>query len=420
MSTEAPRCLVFEDGDDWIVYAPASQAVMRVNSAAADKFRDMPDTGGVMTKTVESDAFLPTDVTISCTAACANACVYCYGTPAHAMHDRLDLDFCRAGVDFAAANAKAAGIPMRAFFHGVGEPTLYWTLFQDCVRAVREASERRDVPAQINLCTSGQLNHAQAYWISEHLDCVHISFDGLPDIQRQQRPRKDGRDSVAPPVYLGKALVRAGKPLTIKVTVTDLGVHKMKEIVEYAAAEFGRVTVDFCEMVGLAWTCDAIAQPADPEVFVANFVEALDRGRKLGVVVQHPTVSLNTLSTGSYKQMNHFCLAPPQSVIMFYDTPGEGGSHPESGKYGHFDPADGRIHFDHETRKTLARSDTPAGCRVCPCRYTCGVTSGVRGRIGDAERDYHQICYQRVEILKELVRRITPKRSTPKKEVSHA
>ena len=42
---QLPRCLVFPDGDDWIVFGPRSLLALRVNAEAAARFRDLPDPG---------------------------------------------------------------------------------------------------------------------------------------------------------------------------------------------------------------------------------------------------------------------------------------------------------------------------------------------------------------------------------------
>jgi sulfatase maturation enzyme AslB (radical SAM superfamily) len=412
-----PNCLVFPDGQDWIVFAPLSRLLMRTNATVADRFRNFVDTGERPGKSAplptvsETHEFAPNYVTISCTNRCANRCVYCYGTPAHRNASHLNIDFCHEALQLVGQQAKEHQHAVHVSFHGVGEPTLVWPLFTKCVEMVRRTQEQYEIRVHITLCTSGQVSEEKARWIILQLDEVHVSLDGPSDIQNAQRPRADGRDSLEGPLRLARAVREAGKPIRVKTTVTSLSVGRMVEIVEFVASELGRVRLDFGAMFAPVWVDTRLIRPPQPEEFAAQFGRALDRGRKLGVQVRHPEVAPSTLAQSHPSIVSsHFCLAPPNIITAFYDVPNEGSGNPELGAYGWYDSATKSLRFDHEKRRELERQQASEECLGCPCSVNCLGPGGVKGRMpgkpGVAEPD----CRARVGVLRELLRRAVPRR----------
>ncbi|HUJ10664.1 MAG TPA: radical SAM protein [Verrucomicrobiae bacterium] len=415
---DAPKCLVFPDGDDWIVYAPVSHLVLRSNEAGAQRFRGFVDVGSNLGEpsappepSRDELGFPPTNVTIMTSNMCGQRCVYCYGTPAHANRSVLNQEFCRVALELMATRAREARQPVRAFFHGVGEPTFAWTCFQECVGIVRETGDRSGVPTFLRLCSGGQISDQQAEWIAEHFDEVNVSLDGPRDIQNRQRPRQDGRDSFDGPLRLARAVVKRGKKLCMKTTVTELTVHRTGEIVEFVAREIGRVRLDLCMMFQTPWVDTDAAQPPLWQQYVAEFGKALDLGARLGVKVRHPTISFESLCSGySFNVATHFCLAPPNIVTSFFDVPEEGAGTPSAGAYGWYDAATRTLHFDHDKRRRLEEQQALSECRCCACGPACLGAAGVKGRVPREVTVLGPVCQARIGVLKELLRRVVPKR----------
>ena len=417
-----PNCLIFQDGGEWIVFAPLSRLVMRVNRTAADGFREFVDTGmisGGAARGVPSTVpreFAPRHVTIACTNACAQRCVYCYGTPAHHNTSRLDPGLCRAGMELVARQASEQNTTIRVFFHGVGEPTLIWPLFTECVGIVRQVQERFKVPIYISLCTGAQLSGEQARWIARELDEVHVSLDGPADIQNRQRPRADGKDSLSGPLKLLEALREAGKKVIVKSTVTSLSVERMEEVVEFVAETAGPVQLQLNMMFGLPWVRGDTVQPPHWEQFVTGFGRALDRGAELGLNVRHPEISLDTIGQDRQSLVaSHFCLAPPNIVTAFYDVPAEGGVDPTLGAYGWYDADRHSIRFDHEKRHRLERNQASVACLDCPCCLACCGPGGVKGRMPRQLRGNREPgCLSRIGVLEQILRRSLTRAGKPK------
>lgn len=408
----ARKCFVFPDRDDWIVFAPVSRLVMRTNAQAASQFRDFMDSGsnlewGESTGTVAAaTTFPPRDVTVVCTNLCAQECVYCYGTPAHGNRSLLDPGFCRAALELAAGAAAAADRSLRVFFHGVGEPTLVWPLFTECIGIARAMQRQFGVRVFMRLCTGGQVTGSQAEWIADQVDEVHVSLDGPSDIQNQQRPRRDNRDSFDGPLNLARAVVRKRKQLRVKATVTNASVYRLTEIVDFVARDIGRVGLDFGMMFAPPWVDGSAAAQPPWETYVSEFGKALVHGARLGMRVQHPTISYETLcGMNRSRVVNHFCVAPPNIVTAFFDVPIEGAADPQLGAYGWYDAHTGVIRFDHEKRQRLEREEPMQACQDCPCASACHGVAGVKGRFPCEVDAESAICRARVGVLKELLRR---------------
>jgi sulfatase maturation enzyme AslB (radical SAM superfamily) len=414
-----PNCLVFPDEQDWIVFAPLSRLLMRTNATVAERFQTFVDEGefpGEPSSPVippEDETFAPTHVTIACTNQCAQKCVYCYGTPAHRNQSRLDPDFCRAAMRFVGKRAAGHQQTTHVIFHGVGEPTLVWPLFSECVGIVRQVEREFGLRFRLSLCTGGQVSEAKAQWIAREFDEVQVSLDGPSEIQNLQRPRRDGRDALAEPLALCQTVLGLGKRLRIRTTVTSLSVNRLVEIVEFVAREVGPARLDFGYMFTLPWINGCGVQSPPWENFVTQFGRALDRGIELGVRVRHPDVSLQTFG---HQRPNlvagHFCLAPPSIVTAFYDVPVEGDANPRLGAYGWYDPDSRSIHLDHEKRKQLEGRELFAKCFDCPCSVSCLGPGGVKGRMSGPMEGDQPACQTRIGVLKEILRRAVPRPKT--------
>ena len=247
---ESGRCFAFPRGSGWLVFAPDDGLLFRTNGAAARRFLDMA--GQKAGPAPGPDPTPPTCLTVSPTNACGQACVYCYGTPAHQNGRAIDPGFCRAGLRLAAEEAARRNRTLGVTFHGLGEPTLNWPRFSQCVLMAEEEAGRAGASLSLSLCTGGQLDESQGRFIAEHFNEVEVSLDGPVDIQLAQRPRRDGGDSFAPAAGTVHIVRRAGKRVKIKVTATEASTPRLAGITEFFAAEFGPgLAVDLGDMCSL-------------------------------------------------------------------------------------------------------------------------------------------------------------------------
>ncbi len=399
-------CHIFRDGEEWIVFAPASRVVMRTNAAGAARFSrtlDRIETGDPVT---EPGEFAPTRITLALSSRCAQRCIYCYGMPAHENTQRLDFSFARRGLQMAASNAAAAGEKLEVLFHGLGEPTMEWKLLKNCIGAAREAAAACGIRAVISLCTGGQLRGEKAGWLVDNVDRLMISIDGPPDIHLRQRPRRDGKDSLEEPLALARRMLASGGALTVMSTITEDSVGRMGDIVRFVAGEIGPVRLDLGMVFTPEWVDqERVRAPAAGD-FITNFARALSLGETLGVDVGNPNVSIELLLRDPREPDLHVCLTPPALMSAYYDVPREQAATPAAGVFGRKDPETGEILIDAAALEKLREEESgDERCRRCPARAACMAPSGVRGRMPDDEELRDRECRVRVGVLEELLRR---------------
>jgi uncharacterized protein len=184
-----------------------------------------------------TDVFQPTVCVLFLTEACNLRCVYCY---AHGGSEReakaLPLPLARAAMDTVCRNALDRGHDHYSLcFHGGGEPTLAWSALKGCVAHARKSPLR----AKINLTSNGVWTETQRAWILDNIDEISLSFDGLPAIQDEQRPRRNGQGSHSSVARTLQALDRKGIAYGIRVTVTDQSLARIPETIEYLCQETG-------------------------------------------------------------------------------------------------------------------------------------------------------------------------------------
>lgn len=395
--------LIFPDGDDWLIFSPADAMLIRGNEACAHQYWKKNEAARREDEVLESSGpFEPVRMTVSAAHVCRNRCVYCYGQPSHGLPETLNLDFCAAAADFIAGNAAKCNEKFQVFFHGVGEPLHAWQVFRACVDRCEQAASDHGVELHKYVCTSGQVTEAKRAWVADNFDVVDVSFDGLPELQRLQRPRADGADPVEAPLDLARKALVCKKKVNIKVTVTTRNVDRMAEIVDYCADALPGAKLQFGMVFAMPWT-DEVNVNAD--VFVARFIEALQAGRERGMAVGHPEVNLSMLLRPRPDMLeDHVCLAAPDKVIAFYDVPGEPGRLPRLGAYGYYDVSKGVIVWDHEERLRLQCEQTIPQCRACPLRFSCFGAAGVKGRMASQQKEMDNHCAARIGVLRELLR----------------
>lgn len=421
---DSPNCLVFPDRDDWIVFAPVSQLAMRANARVAEQFRTFVDRGRPGDCKVggngsgQTGEFRPTCVAIYANNQCLQKCIYCYGFPSRRSRSQLDLQFCRAAMDLVAQNVSELNSVLDVYFTGTGEPTFNWPLFTNCMQIILEVKRLRSIPTHLTLCTGGQVDTAKADWIAEHFDEVNISLDGPSDIQNRQRPRTDGHDSLPGPVQLARTVLRHGRKLQLKCTVTRSSVKRMPEIVEFVAREIGPVQLEFEMMFALPWNSSSGAESPYVREFVEEFGRALETGSRLNVGVLHQAVNLGKLGRDPCEaSWDYLCLAAPNIITAFHDLPQELDFDPGLGAYGWYDRATDRIQFDHEKRRRLHQNQDMTGCRACPCYVMCSGQGAVKSRLMGNTAALEPICEVRIGILQQLLRRAVPRQTKTEEQL---
>ena len=164
------------------------------------------------------------------TNRCNLGCTYCYANAGKRPPRDLSLPIATRVIDAACENAQAAGEESFSLaFHGGGEPTVHWTVFTHAVAYAR----RKPIPCHVSLSTNGVWTPAQRRFILDQVQNVSLSFDGIQDVQDQQRPRSDGTGSFATVMESIRALEDAGLAYGIRATAPAETLHRLPECVAF-------------------------------------------------------------------------------------------------------------------------------------------------------------------------------------------
>jgi uncharacterized protein len=218
--------------------------------------------------------FRPTVCVLFLTQKCGLRCIYCYaGGGDGPKAPDMDPALARTAIEEVSRSAAALGRGhYELCFHGGGEPLEAWELLK------RSAEYARSTPlkAVISLTSGGMWTDSQRAWITENIDQVSLSFDGLPGVQNSQRPQKSGAGSHAAVWKTIKALDAADVPYGIRVTVTDQFVAKLPENIEYLCRETGAgaIQVEPAFAHGRARSADTALKRQSE--FARSFMEGYD------------------------------------------------------------------------------------------------------------------------------------------------
>lgn len=246
----------------------------------------------------EQYSVIPKSIQIYPTSGCNLRCRYCFSDSGNVECRDLALDKIKKFISESFKTVYTAKIVsgrkdhVNIEFCGGGEPTFNWKLFENAVQYIEEMSLKYDIPRQIKLtsnCCNG--NSEQLRFIGEHIDHLHISFDGDKEIQDYQRPVANGNGSFDMVYNAVKYLVplikgRGGK-CSIRATVTGYSVDKMEHLTEFFCQEFP--SVDFIQFEPLNWVrkTDRIGDLEAPDVYAYAdyYIKACFVGSRYGINV---------------------------------------------------------------------------------------------------------------------------------------
>ncbi len=172
----------------------------------------------------EECGFYPTSVILFPTLDCGLRCIYCY-SDAGKQKINMDWQIAEATIDFIVNNAKSQKCKESSLeFHGGGEPTWNWTIFQKTIDYFQQKTRQNGLMPKINLATNGMLSKKQIEWISNRINSLQVSFDGMEEIQNFQRPTLKGGRSFAVVYNTIKSFLERKILITIHCVITEKGV----------------------------------------------------------------------------------------------------------------------------------------------------------------------------------------------------
>lgn len=257
--------------------------------------------------------YRPTMAVLLMTNRCNLGCTYCYANAGKRPPRDLSLPIATRVIDAACENAQAAGEESFSLaFHGGGEPTVHWTVFTHAVAYAR----RKPIPCHVSLSTNGVWTPAQRRFILDQVQNVSLSFDGIQDVQDQQRPRSDGTGSFATVMESIRALEDAGLAYGIRATAPAETLHRLPECVAFLCdqtkAQAIQVEPTYTSKRGhYADMADDYAQR-----FIETFMEAFEIAARAGRSLTYSGARPWVITTAFCQAFSRALIVTPQGKLV--------------------------------------------------------------------------------------------------------
>lgn len=177
---------------------------------------------------------------------CQLRCKYCYSSSGNSNSCQyVEFDLLKQCIDKLFCNAtlfkKVSDFKLNFIFHGGGEPTENWPLFQKIVKYIQQKSIETGYGVYLKIVTNGIMNSEQARWISEVFDQVVVSVDGPNCINDEIRVFKNNAGSTDVAMASAEIFAKNTK-LGIHSVVTTLSIGKEKEIIDFFKTKIPQVS----------------------------------------------------------------------------------------------------------------------------------------------------------------------------------
>jgi len=270
--------------------------------------------------------FRPRKLTIFPTTSCNLRCTYCYARGG-ARPRNVDLGQCRAAIDFYTeqlagssddpSERPSAGLSL----HGGGEPTSVFSLVREIVRIFKESADARGLRSHVSVVSNGTFGPEILEWILSEKIGVSLSLDGIQEVQDRNRPFRNGRGSYELVAGNAAALVRDGREVAVRATVTGEDVIHMRSAVELAR-ELGLASIHF-EPVSICGRAeDSRVAECDPDDFAATLLDCFSKGLEYDVDVGYSGLRCLDQFLGRFCSAcgDNFCLTPEGHISTCYEV----------------------------------------------------------------------------------------------------
>ena len=375
---DAIRGLAEDDRQEWMV---VDKQLHQMGILIAP--HSTPDKDG---RTKGKGAGSTTHFAIFVTSKCNLRCTYCYaeGGDSAKTIDRdtwriaMDHFFSTQTPDVSAQDGSRRKLKLA--IHGGGEPTVEFDVLKEIVDDFSRRVRAIGFEPSVGMGSNGTYGAEVHRWIIENNIGLSISFDG-PSHNRQ-RPFRGGQPSYDVVVSNLKKLVKEGRSVSVRATVTSESVESMEQTVELAK-ELGVSSVHF-EPITLVGRC-AANTPLRPDAdqFSEKFLKSFLLGLKLDIDVCYS--GLRCFKNES----QHFCSAcdrsgcitPDGNITTCYEV--IDAHDPAASEFfiGKIDPVRGSVILNepriHQLQQRVVEN-IPA-CRDCFLRYQCAGDCPARG-----------------------------------------
>lgn len=235
-------------------------------------------------------------ITISLTGSCNLQCIYCYMPKEDSKggQELIDFNFCMRGIQDFFQRSTSRCI---RFFAG-GEPTLAFPLMKKITDAAKKLAGD---DLRIELETNGYFSDEVADWIGKNVNYLWISCDGIPEIQKSQRPCQNNPNAHEV-VYQNIRRFAKQENLQFGVRATLKKVDLEQQL----------LMLDFFKSLGVKTVCAFPAfqsypnnrtETADVLAFAKDFVPAYEYAKKHGILY------LNLFMVNFDQPVDIFCQA---------------------------------------------------------------------------------------------------------------
>jgi len=316
------------------------------------------------------------------TTKCNMECVYCYNK--HKRGDSaqtLPFHIAKAGVDYFFS---IRSVSRHIRFYGPGEPTQEFELMKEIVQYAKEKAAGE---LQVEIQTNGCFDCDVREWMLDNMNIIWISFDGEPDIQNANRPRKGGGPS-APVIEENVRWLIANSGthnlmVGARVTISDNNMSRQKQIVDYFYSLGIRYvwTDPIFPEVGDNPVCEktnAIGKTQyDLDAYVDNYIEAhryaQEKGLFYGSFLACNFDGVCTHHCRTCTPVPHFTTDGYVSacdMVIF----GENPNHMDCFVYGKWNEGEQRFEFDQQKIEALQNRSVQnmAHCHNCIANQYCG------------------------------------------------
>ena len=348
-----------------------------------------------------STTFRPTMTVLLMTNQCQLRCTYCYASAGEVPAQTLSREQGYAAIDYVCQNAIELQRPQfEVSFHGGGEPTLAWSVFQDCVAYAR----KQPLLARITLTSNGIWSERQRDWILANVDGLTLSMDGTPHTQNKQRPFVSGIGSASKVMANVAELDRVQFSYGIRMTAThpwQAFVEGVRFICEETNCQSIQVEPAFNTKRGGHGNADGV----DCLAFAKAFMDALDIATQAGRRLMYSGARLGLVTTSfCTAPYNAFIISPAGSLVSCYEVTGT--THPlaQLSTVGQYQDSKIIVNEFSRTRLHTMMSERRQACRDCFCYWSCA--GDCYTRTFENTTAGHQIRGSRCTLNREITRQM--------------
>lgn len=316
-----------------------------------------------------------THLAIFVTTKCNLRCVYCYagGGDSERTISRdiwcpaMDYFFSALSSSFAEGRVKRKSVSLS--IHGGGEATVEFPILKEIVTEFFSRARAAGLEPSVSIGTNGTYSDAVFQWIIENNISVNISLDGPRQIQNYLRPFRSGLPSYDVVIRNLQSLVKAGRRVSVRATVTNETLEAMEETIELAK-HLGLAAVHFEPVLvtGRCATTD-IARP-NAEQFAEKLLRCFLLGLKYDVDVKYSGLRCFE----PYHQRfcaacgHNLCVTPDGNITTCYEVLDPNDPAAREFFIGNIDPVQGQVILD-QTRIAQLRLRVVENMDVCKCCF---------------------------------------------------